>query len=183
MTAELRAEPSFVAPHTPIDLTNCDREPIHIPGAIQPHGLMIVMREADQQIVQVSANAAARLTGGRDLLGATLSQVLGVPSADAIRVALNRGGIRASTTIDAVAGAYDATVHRSGGLAVIELEPADASAVFAPDAFRDMIRETLDHIEEATTLADLASEIAAQMRRLTGFDRVWVYRFHEDWHG
>ena len=22
----------------PVDLTNCDREPIHVPGAIQPHG-------------------------------------------------------------------------------------------------------------------------------------------------
>ena len=183
MSVNLRAEPSFVTPHTPIDLTNCDREPIHIPGAIQPHGVMLVMREMDQQIVQASANAAARLTGGRDVLGAPLSQVLGVPSADAIRVALNRGAIRASATIHTLAGAFDATVHRSGGLAVIELEPADASAVFAPDAFRDMIRETLAHIEEATTLAELAHAIAAQMRRLTGFDRVWVYRFHEDWHG
>ena len=183
MTANLQAESSFVTPHTPIDLTNCDREPIHIPGAIQPHGVLLVMRESDQQIIQASANAASRLTGGRDVLGAPLSQVLGVPSADAIRVALNSGAIRASATIHTLAGAFDATVHRSGGLAVIELEPADASAVFAPDAFRDMIRETLAHIEEATTLPGLAHEIAAQMRRLTGFDRVWVYRFHEDWHG
>src|SRR4051794_14841475 len=98
MTADLRAEPWFLAPHTPIDLTNCDREPIHTPGAIQPHGAMLVIREADQQIVQASANAAARLTGGR-VLGATLTQVLGVRSADTIRVALNRGAIRASATI------------------------------------------------------------------------------------
>src|SRR4029079_15037419 len=115
--------------------------------------------------------------------GAPLSQVLGVPSADAIRVALNSGAIRASATIHTLAGAFDATVHRSGGLAVIELEPADASAVFAPDAFRDMIRETLAHIEEETALPGLAHEHHAHTRRLTGFDRVWVYRFHEAWHG
>jgi light-regulated signal transduction histidine kinase (bacteriophytochrome) len=46
-----------------------------------------------------------------------------------------------------------------------------------------MIRETLVHIEGATTLPALAEAIAAQMRQLTGFDRVWVYRFHADWHG
>ena len=121
MTANLHAESTFVAPHTPIDLTNCDREPIHIPGAIQPHGVLLVMRETDQQIVQASANAASRLTGGRDVLGAALSQVLGVPSADAIRVALNSGAIRASATIHTLAGAFDATVHLSGGHALIEL--------------------------------------------------------------
>jgi len=183
VSVEVETATAFVTPHTPIDITNCDREPIHIPGAIQPHGVLVVMRETDQQIVQASANASSRLTGGRAVLGATLTDVLGVPSADAIRVALNRGALRASTTIQTLAGTFDATVHRSGGLAVIELEAADASAVFAPDAFRDMIRETLTHIEGATTLSKLAEEIAAQMRRLTGFDRVWVYRFHEDWHG
>jgi len=183
MSTHLEVEPTFVTPHTPIDLTNCDREPIHIPGAIQPHGVLLVMRETDQQIVQSSANAASRLIGGRDVVGTPLSQVLGVPSADAIRVALNRGALRASTTIQTLAGAFDASVHRSDGVAIIELEPTDPSAAFAPDAFRDMIRETLTHIEAATTLPGLTNEIAAQMRSLTGFDRVWVYRFHEDWHG
>jgi hypothetical protein len=28
-----------------IDLTNCDREPIHIPGLIQPHGVLLVLQE------------------------------------------------------------------------------------------------------------------------------------------
>ena len=31
----------FVSPDAPIDLTNCDREPIHIPGAIQPYGVLL----------------------------------------------------------------------------------------------------------------------------------------------
>jgi light-regulated signal transduction histidine kinase (bacteriophytochrome) len=28
------------------DLTNCDREPIHIPGSIQPHGVVLVLDQA-----------------------------------------------------------------------------------------------------------------------------------------
>lgn len=183
MSTQEHLAPTFVPPRTPIDLTNCDREPIHIPGAIQPQGVLLAIREADYVILQASANAPARLTGGRSVIGAQLSAVLGMPSSDAIRVVLNRGAIRGSTTIQTLAGMFDATVYRSGGLAVIDLEAADASAMFTPDAFRDMIRETLMHVEAATTLAGLAGEIAAQMRRLTGFDRVWVYRFHEDWHG
>ena len=38
-------------------------------------------------------------------------------------------------------------------------------------------------IDEAQTLPALAQAVAEQMRALTGFDRVWVYKFHEDWHG
>ena len=177
--------PTFVAPETSIDLTNCDREPIHIPGAIQPHGVLLALRESGTQlrVVQASANASARLGAGRPVLGAPLADVLGANASAKIREALGRGGTRVSVTIETSVGAFDATVHRSGDVAVLELEPADASASLAPDAFRDMIRETLVHIEGATSLPALAASIASQMRRITGFDRVWVYRFHEDWHG
>jgi light-regulated signal transduction histidine kinase (bacteriophytochrome) len=41
-----------------IDLTNCEHEPITIPGCIQPHGLLLVLRAADLAVVQVSANTA-----------------------------------------------------------------------------------------------------------------------------
>ena len=73
--------------------------------------------------------------------------------------------MRASTTIHTLRG----NVRRdgaplSGDFAVIELKAADASAWFTPDAFRDMIRETLTHIEGATTLTGLAAEIAARIR-------------------
>lgn len=183
MSIDLQPVSEFVSPHTPIDLTNCDREPIHIPGAIQPHGVLLAVRELDQQIMQASANASSRLLGGRGVVGETLRTVLGVPAADAIRVALNRGALRANVTLRTLAGVFDATVHRSGGLALIELEPADASADITPDSFRDMIQETLGHVEQTSSVGELARAIASQMRRLTGFDRVWVYRFHPDWHG
>jgi len=39
-----------------VDLTNCDEEPIHIPGSIQPHGLLFVLKEPQLQIIQVSNN-------------------------------------------------------------------------------------------------------------------------------
>ncbi len=176
----LRGEP-FVSPRTPIDLTNCDREPIHIPGAIQPHGILLGVDEADGRIKQVSQNAAELLE--TDALGRTLEETLGSDAAAAIRAALDRGHARTGTSLVTSSGAFEATVHRSGGLAIVELESASGDPTLTPSSFRDTIREALTHMESATTLAALAGQIASQMRRLTGFDRVWVYRFHEDWHG
>ena len=35
-----------------VDLEQCAREPIHIPGFIQPHGVLFVLREAGLQVLQ-----------------------------------------------------------------------------------------------------------------------------------
>ena len=43
------------------DLTNCERELIHLAGSVQPHGVLLALREPTLRIVQASANAAALL--------------------------------------------------------------------------------------------------------------------------
>ncbi len=55
---------------TPIDLDNCAREPIHVPGSIQPRGVLAVVHEPGFEVRQVSANVA-------DLLGRPVDAVLG----------------------------------------------------------------------------------------------------------
>ena len=60
----------FVPPGTVIDLDNCAREPIHIPGSIQPRGVLAVVDESDFTVRHVSANVA-------DVLGRTVDAVLG----------------------------------------------------------------------------------------------------------
>ena len=48
-------------PSEPVDLTNCDREPIHVPGAIQPHGVLLAGRGDAFTVVHVSENALDHL--------------------------------------------------------------------------------------------------------------------------
>ncbi len=38
------------------DLTNCEREPIHLTGAVQPQGVLLVVHEADGTVLQARAN-------------------------------------------------------------------------------------------------------------------------------
>lgn len=180
MTESMAAD--FVDPRTTVDLTNCDREPIHIPGAIQPNGVLLAFRESDAQIVQASANAEAILNC-RPPVGATLSDFLGAAAAEIIRNSLGHATQRTTVRVTIGAGPFDATVHRSDEVGIVELENALSPDVLDPAGFRDLIRETLDNIARASTVRGLACEVAAQMRNITGFDRVWVYFFHEDWHG
>jgi two-component system, chemotaxis family, sensor kinase Cph1 len=55
-----------------VDLTNCDREPIHIPGAIQPHGILLVVSRSEWKITQISHNT-------QGFLGIEPEQLLGQP--------------------------------------------------------------------------------------------------------
>ena len=36
----------FLAPGTQVDLSNCEREPIHVPGSIQPRGVLLAAGRA-----------------------------------------------------------------------------------------------------------------------------------------
>lgn len=47
------------------DMTNCERELIHLAGSIQPHGLLLVLREPQMRVVQASLSAGPGCSGGR----------------------------------------------------------------------------------------------------------------------
>ncbi len=57
---------------TPIDLENCDREPIHTPGSIQPHGALLALASPGNRIVQLSENVP-------EILGLEVDGLLGQP--------------------------------------------------------------------------------------------------------
>jgi chemotaxis family two-component system sensor kinase Cph1 len=178
----------FVAPTAQVDLTNCDREPIHIPGAVQPYGVLLAL-DGDFRVVQASESAAVHLgIGTRGLLGMELERVIGPTAAGRVRGLEAGEGERAFAAVRAALPGggerdFDATLHASDGLALLELEPASGDAAVTPERFGVAIRAIVRRLDRADTLAELAQGVAEEMRALTGFDRVWVYRFHPDWHG
>ena len=75
----------WLPPGTPVDLTNCEREPIHVPGSIQPFGVLVAVSEPDLVVRQVSDNLAALIgTPWHEALGRPLADLLGSAAADAI---------------------------------------------------------------------------------------------------
>jgi light-regulated signal transduction histidine kinase (bacteriophytochrome)/ActR/RegA family two-component response regulator len=171
--------------HEPVDLTNCDREPIHIPGAIQPHGVLLACRGVELTIVQVSDNVVSMLGRTADqLLQSPLSELLSPASMRRLDAAVRAGLPRevnpmALETADG--SRFDGIVHASAtaGVTIVELEPR--SELMA--GFHPQMRQSVRHLQRASTLDDLFSIAAREVRALTGFDRVMVYRFDRDWNG
>ncbi len=165
-----------------VDLTNCDREPIHLLGAIQPGGFLIAV-STDWIIARVSRNI-------RDLLGFDPEVLAGSPLADYVPAALlhdlrNRISYLSGpdmverlfgARINASEHSYDVAVHFSGGQIVIEAEPGTGQ----PGDATNSVRAMMARLDQARELEGFYREGARQVRALLGYDRVMVYRFAAD---
>ncbi|RZI60305.1 MAG: GAF domain-containing protein [Pseudomonas sp.] len=168
-----------------VDLDNCHREPIHIPGFIQPHGLLFAL-DFYGRLTHVSRGAYDTLMG-LPLLGASWPAApagLDPGLWRAVTAALNdekTGQESALLKLEVTSGdvVFDAVIHVNDDRLIVELEQRASSstdlAAFALLAYRHT-----DQLRNRKDIATLLREAVAAVRQLTGFDRVMAYRFHAD---
>ncbi|MEG3124255.1 HWE histidine kinase domain-containing protein [Sphingomonas sp. GB1N7] len=171
--------PTIEADPSEVDLTNCDREPIHVPGLIQPFGFLVAV-STDWLVSRVSANVGDFSGLSPDhILGKPLRSIFSDNAEHALRnLASQLRGVDAierafNMPLMADGALFDVAVHYSGRSLVIEAEPVSESGVDAALLVRTMVVR-LDQIDAMETFL---REGARQIRALTGFDRVMVYRF------
>lgn len=173
-----------------VDLETCAREPIHIPGAIQPHGVLLVLKEPELTIVQASENTKLFFGEAADqLIGEKLDRLLTKEQVDGIRAALVSGDPAESNPLQlgftGMHGsmALDGVLHQHDGFAILEFEPAmsEGSANFVN--FYKAVSKTTGRLQSALTLQTLLDEAATGVRQMTGFDRVMIYRFADGGEG
>ncbi len=177
---------------TPIDLDNCAREPIHIPGSIQPRGVLAVVREPEFDVRQVSANVAELLGRPVDaVVGRHLSALIGAEQAGQVEQAAStfgdlrqRNPIECEIDVDGTQRPFDAILHRApGGVLLVELEIAFGERPFSFPNTYQAVRNSVEELNRAATLTELYNTTARGVRDLTGFDRVMVYRYDEEYNG
>lgn len=162
-------------------LAACSREPIHLPGAIQPHGVLLVLAEPELIVLQASVNAF-RLLGGDSAAvnGRGLGEV--APAVAEALVAWLAGGDPSVQEPVRVAGpdgsSWEMIAHRGPGGLIVEAEPGSER----PSPQRRLQRMFADFRAAADIVA--LQELAVRFTgELTGFERVMLYRFDADWHG
>ena len=169
------------------DLSVCEREAIHIPGSVEPNGVLLVLQEPDLTVAQVSANAG-RLLGieAEALLGVALADVLEPQSFDALRSRMSAVAVDekrryvAGVRVRAVGNAFDASIHRFDGALILELEPSIARANEGHPELYASLSDAIAGLQGRMELNELCQRVATYFRSLSGFDRVMVYRFLED---
>ncbi len=170
-----------------VDLTNCDREPIHIPGAVQPHGVILVLAEPALTILQVSANSADHFgLPAESLVCQPLSALLREENIYYLRERILPKELESSPhyltpmLIGPQGSLFEGIIHRSQGLLLLELEVCTNQGDIPTNELYATLKHTLEQLHKATTLQSFCQLAAEQVRQFTGYDRVLVYQFRED---
>ncbi|ARV57575.1 cyanobacterial phytochrome A [Nostocales cyanobacterium HT-58-2] len=169
-----------------VDLTNCDKEPIHIPGLIQPHGVLLVLQDSTLEIIQVSSNTQEVI--GRQpqqLLGKPLSDLLDAKQIKKIQQCLSEDFESINPlnlTIKHLNKSicFDGIVHCIDSVIILELEQKKAKGKTNFLHFYQQIRGTITRIQKAPTLLEMCQFVVKEVRRITGFERVMIYRFDQE---
>lgn len=174
------------------DLLAFERKPIHNSGAIQPYGVVLVLQEPEFKILQVSANSSAVFDiPPNQMLGKSLEEILDPFQMERLEIGLQQDNLDFinPTKIwvrkqgdDYVI--FDGVFHRNPeGFLILELEPATSQENIPFLSFYHLARASISQLQETSSLRDFCQIIVQEVRNVTGFDRVMLYKFDEDNHG
>lgn len=170
----------------PADPTNCDRERIHVPGAIQPHGCLIACTMPTWTVEAASINVDAYLGVSPDsLIGRPLEEVLPHKVVHDLRNVLQSAMVSGGSErlLDVQAGSsdtrFDLSLSASGFQSIIELVPRAGADTTASDAVI-LVKSMIGRLKRAATFERFLTTAAAQVRAVTGYDRVMIYQFRPD---
>ncbi|HET9235896.1 MAG TPA: ATP-binding protein [Oligoflexus sp.] len=174
-----------------VDLTNCDQEPIHIPGSIQPHGVLVGIKESSRVIELVSNNIFDFFGySAESILQKDISILFDEPSLKNIFDCLGSvsdprlcGPLEVKHQNAGQSRLMQGILHRSSGLLIIELEDHGSSANGIFDNYHLRLRQTISGMREMDRVDEMCHRAAQEVKHLTGFDRVMLYRFDSDWNG
>ncbi len=172
------------------DLGNCDREPIHIPGKIQPHGVLLALDKESMLVTHVSNNISAYFpvepsqvldhsfddfTGSAGI-DTQNNHLYGFISNRLLNKDAENGLIISTSSKDE----FYMVVNESGSSVLVELEPVRS---LANETSQSIMESLLTKILGARSLDETLQWSAVQVKDIIGYDRVMIYKFAEDGHG
>lgn len=168
-----------------VDLTNCAKEQIHIPNSIQPHGALIIIDKDSFTIIQTSKNTKTILGyKDTDLIKSPLKKILGKSDIKQIKACLEQDFFAINPIrIKIKKKTLNLIVHKNQNYIFLEFEPIDKKYKNDFMTFYNLTQKVVDEIQASANLQELSEVIVKNIRQLSNFDRVMVYRFDEDGSG
>lgn len=174
-------------------LAECDREPIHIPGSIQPHGVLLACVPSSLVIQWVSANSEATLgLPPEEILGRPLNEAVGPHVVQVLQAGGQRHRFNPIRVTDLPARpgmSAEAVVHVHAERLIVELESFMPTVERrdelnqAIDPYLDVLNQPITASQNCDSIEVYLDAVVRSFRAFSGFDRVMAYRFHPDFSG
>lgn len=176
-------EQNYIRPDEAVDLTNCDREPIHLLGGVQGYGCLIAT-SSDFMVKHVSQNVQDILHfSAEDAIGGRLIDLLPERTVHDLRTKLQILNVETSSSrlfgYDVLGDGrlFDVSVHTLDQTYVFEFEPK------IDTENRDemsLVQPLVARVRRAKDIKAACDQAAMAVQVMSGFDRVMVYQFDED---
>ncbi len=176
---------------TNYEVESCSTTPLHLINVIQPYGALLVLHPHNNTIIQASQNLS-RFTGWpyEEVIGKPLDSLLTSSSAARFQKLLQLNTFEEQLPEEllfrAAAEEYPTRVllHRTpnGGLLEIEALGSEKKSASFSSLYKDL-KQIMAAVNVADTLEEAAQHALVELKRLTGFDRLMIYRFDEEWNG
>lgn len=168
-----------------VNLTNCEQEPIHIPGSIQPHGFLVAMH-IDSMIIDYCSANVYEFTGitHEQCLGKKFNEIFGADAERLFKEYLSKplSAVNPPLELEVYGKAVLCTPYSVDHYYVAEFEPTDPDSPDVSAIYNQTI-QFVSYMERSETLRELCAKVADQTRTITGYDRVMIYRFDKDYNG
>lgn len=177
----------YLKPEERVDLTNCDREPIHILPHVQPQGVLFSLSPEELTIRQVSSNTQAFLgVDAQTLAGQPIRALLGIDGdlhLKTLAAAVASGQLEGNprfifqTELNGK-GPFHVVAHTYRGVVLLEAEPVKPTNSGAEEF--SVLRTALARFDSANSVPEFAQVACEEIRKIMGFHRVMLYRFRPD---
>lgn len=161
----------------------CGKVPLNQTNAIQPHGALIIVQASDLKILQVSENVNEFFgIAPVELVKHQLSDFISKDQSDKLTERFGAqivGKIPFVLTINNKE--FIAIIQQQDGLLIMELEPVAKDSSFI-HLFEDL-KFAGAAIEAAGNTLEACRITAKELKRLSGFDKVMIYKFDAEWNG
>ncbi len=176
---------------SPLDLSVCEEEQIHLIDSVQSHGALLVLEEPMLKVLQSSANACSILRIPQSQLnGELVENLFSEPSVEQIKKILHSHQsndfspvVPCSLTTKESKFRLQGLLHKNNGVCILELEQHYEPDNDAITSLANWISVDFPRVFASADMSVLLERAAKEIQKLSGYDRVLIYRFNEEWHG
>jgi len=167
----------------------CGSLPLHHINSIQDYGYLLVLDKRSLSIIQASENLTGLFAKSmQELMGTSLAAYLDKVEIDRLQQLINKGvstkiPMVLNFTVSDIKDSFHSLIHIKSDYLLLELEKVRKKGVrIFTEVFQEVkyISAAIDHAKTVQEVCDVAVH---ELRKLSGFDGVLMYRFDEDWNG